>query len=116
MMGKLFLCIIVVTSRSLTTGIRYQPNWNSLDSRPLPSWYDESKFGIFITWGLWSVPAVDNEWFWYNWRHWKTPEVVKYMKDMYRPDYTYPDFASEFTAELFNPEEWAEIFQASGAR
>lgn len=114
MLGKSITYMVVFSS--LVDGIRYEPNWESLDSRPLPSWYDEGKFGIFITWGLWSVPAVGDEWFWYNWRHWRTPDVVKYMKDMYRPDYTYPDFASEFTAELFDPDHWAELFQASGAR
>ena len=45
---------------------KYQPNWNSIDSRPLPGWFDEAKIGIFIHWGVFSVPAFgdDNaEWF-----------------------------------------------------
>lgn len=45
----------------------YRPTWDSLDSRPLPSWYDNAKFGIFIHWGVFSVPAM-GEWFWYNWK------------------------------------------------
>lgn len=47
---------------------RYQPDWSSLDSRPLPSWYDEAKFGIFIHWGVFSVPAFGSEWFWWYWK------------------------------------------------
>ena len=43
---------------------RYAPNWDSIDSRPLPNWFDESKIGIFIHWGLFSVPSVSSEWFW----------------------------------------------------
>src|ERR1700760_4668003 len=53
---------------------RYEPTWESLDGRPSPSWYADAKFGIFIHWGLYSVPAfaapnVKNqnpyaEWYW----------------------------------------------------
>ena len=43
---------------------QYAPNWDSIDSRPLPRWYDDSKIGIFIHWGLFSVPSVGSEWFW----------------------------------------------------
>lgn len=46
----------------------YEPDWSSLDSRPLPSWYDEAKFGIFIHWGVFSVPAFGSEWFWWYWK------------------------------------------------
>lgn len=47
---------------------RYTPDWTSLDSRPLPSWYDEAKFGIFVHWGVFSVPAYGSEWFWWYWK------------------------------------------------
>lgn len=43
---------------------RYDPTWESLDSRPLPAWYDQAKFGIFIHWGVFSVPSFGSEWFW----------------------------------------------------
>ena len=46
----------------------YQPTWDSLDSRPLPAWYDEAKFGIFIHWGVFSVPSFVSEWFWWYWK------------------------------------------------
>lgn len=48
--------------------VRYTPDWSSLDSRPLPSWYDDAKFGIFIHWGVFSVPAYGSEWFWWYWK------------------------------------------------
>lgn len=47
--------------------VEYEPTWESLDARPLPEWYDRDKFGIFIHWGVFSVPAL-GEWFWYNWK------------------------------------------------
>jgi alpha-L-fucosidase len=42
---------------------QYTPDWASIDSRPLPAWYDESKIGIFIHWGLYSVPSILSEWY-----------------------------------------------------
>lgn len=45
----------------------YDPTWGSLDSRPLPPWYDQSKIGIFIHWGVFSVPGLGSEWFWKQW-------------------------------------------------
>ena len=47
---------------------RYEPNWDSLDSRPLPTWYDQAKFGIFIHWGVFAVPSFADEWFWWQWK------------------------------------------------
>lgn len=47
---------------------RYQPNWASLDQRPLPRWYDEAKVGIFLHYGVYSVPSFGSEWFWTNWK------------------------------------------------
>lgn len=96
---------------------KYLPNWESIDSRPLPSWYDEAKFGIFIHWGVFSVPSYQSEWFWWYWKGdkpWGT--VLNFMQKNYRPDWTYPDFAEQFTAEFYDPNEWADIFNSSGAR
>jgi len=99
------------------SAVKYEPNWESIDSRPLPAWYDESKFGIFIHWGVFSVPSFTSEWFWWYWKGdkpWGT--VVDFMEKNYRPDWTYADFASQFTAEFYNPDEWADLFKASGAK
>ena len=49
----------------LVASLAYEPNWDSVDSRPLPEWFDEAKLGIFIHWGVFSVPAFKNEWYWY---------------------------------------------------
>lgn len=97
----------------------YQPNWESLDTRPLPKWYDEAKIGIFIHWGVFSVPSFVSEWFWWNWKGKGAKlqkQTIKFMKDNYRPNFTYADFAPEFTAEFYNPDEWADIFSKAGAK
>lgn len=94
----------------------YQPTWESIDSRPLPSWYDESKLGIFVHWGVFSVPSFSSEWFWHDWKLSRLPGIRQFMSDNYKKDFTYADFAKEFTAEFFESDQWADIFNSSGAR
>jgi alpha-L-fucosidase len=108
--------ILVLSLVTCVFTLRYEPTWESIDKRPLPTWYDESKIGIFIHWGVFSVPSLLTEWFWHQWKTENNTIAQKFMKDNYKPDWTYQDFADEFTAELFNPDEWADIFSASGAR
>uniref|UniRef100_A0A2K6U121 Alpha-L-fucosidase n=1 Tax=Saimiri boliviensis boliviensis TaxID=39432 RepID=A0A2K6U121_SAIBB len=95
---------------------RYTPDWPSLDSRPLPAWFDEAKFGVFVHWGVFSVPAWGSEWFWWNWRGVGRPEYQRFMRDNYPPGFSYADFGPQFTARFFHPEEWADLFQAAGAK
>ncbi|XP_046360961.1 alpha-L-fucosidase-like [Haliotis rufescens] len=112
-MAGLLLCTLLTVT--LAAGARYDPTWESLDQRPLPAWYDEAKFGIFLHWGVFSVPSFAGAWFQEYWRQNRT-DVVEFMRQNYRPGFTYADFAAQFTAEFYNPDEWAEIFNASGAR
>ncbi|KAK7499558.1 hypothetical protein BaRGS_00009210 [Batillaria attramentaria] len=115
-MRAALLISLLALATFVCSATRYEPNWASLDSRPLPSWYDESKLGIFIHWGVFSVPSYSSEWFWWNWKGQPTPALVEFMQENYRPDFTYADFGPMFTAEFFQAEEWAKIFQASGAK
>jgi len=116
-MKKGLIGFLLFLTIGLASCIHYEPNWESIDSRPLPSWYDEAKFGIFIHWGVFSVPSFVSEWFWEYWQGEKQRQVVvDFMKENYRPDWTYADFASQFTAEFFNPDQWADLFKASGAK
>ena len=73
------------------------------------------KLGIFIHWGVFSVPSFRSEWFWWDWQGAKDKDVISYMQANYKPDFTYADFAPQFTAEFFSPARWADIFNASGA-
>ena len=112
-------------------GQNYQPDWESLDKRPVPQWFEDSKFGIFIHWGVYSVPAwgptgdsigvYDKyaEWYWNKLLN-KDSKVNKHFVEFhertYGPNFRYQDFAPMFKAELFNPDQWAELFRESGAR
>ncbi|CAH8680514.1 unnamed protein product [Schistosoma rodhaini] len=108
----------IIYTKSIKQPNKYEPNWNSLDKRPLPKWYDEAKIGIFIHWGVFSVPSYRTEWFWWMWQGDKTamPEIPEYMRRYYEPDFAYANFAKQFHAEFFQPDKWADLFQKSGAR
>ncbi|ALC44309.1 CG11255 [Drosophila busckii] len=114
------LCVLlskVTYSSGQTPGrrSRYEPNWASLDQRPLPRWYDEAKVGIFLHYGVYSVPSFGSEWFWTNWKNLRNPDYIRFMQRNYKPDFTYQQFAGDFTAELFNATQWALLFRDSGA-
>lgn len=108
--------IFFVLFFGFSTEVRYEPNWKSLDSRPLPAWFDEAKVGIFLHWGVFSVPSYGSEWFWYYWKVKKSPNYVEFMKRNYPPDFTYADFAPKFTTEFFDPKSWATLFEKAGAK
>lgn len=108
-------CLLFLALAAPSTG-RYAPNWHSLDTRPTPAWYDEAKIGIFLHWGVFSVPSFGSEWFWWDWQGAKVPAFREFMERNYRPGFTYQDFAPQFKAEFFDPDRWAEIFKKAGAR
>ena len=94
---------------------KYEPNWKSIDSRPLPDWFDEGKIGIFMHWGVFSVPSKGSEWFWESWKA-HDNATVQFMKDNFKPNFTYADFAPMFTSEFFKPDQWTDLFNAAGAK
>lgn len=95
---------------------KYEPTWDSLDSRPLPKWYDDAKIGIFLHWGVYSVPTYGSEWFWKFWRDDQSKPYVEYMRKNFKPEFTYQEFATQFTAEHFDAVEWASLFEQCGAK
>lgn len=101
---------------------RYEPKWESLDKRPTPEWFLDAKFGVFIHWGVYSVPAWGApkqyaEWYWHNMAN-KKPDNVwwQFHTNHYGKDFDYKQFAPMFRAEFFHPEQWADIFARSGAK
>ena len=120
----------------------YQPNWESLDQHRTPKWFDDAKFGIFIHWGVYAVPAY-HEWYLtfmspkacygrnlggppYTATPGDLEEAVfkanirehayNYHREKYGPDFAYDGFIPMFKAEKFAPAEWAELFRKAGAR
>lgn len=113
---------------------RYEPSWDSIDRRPSPAWYTGAKFGIFIHWGVYSVPAFAAvnakgqnpyaEWYWNsltNGMRATSPTgdgaaTWEFHKRIYGEKFPYADFAPLFRAELYDPDHWARVFARSGAK
>ena len=70
-------------------------NWSSLDSRPLPIWYDQAKFGVQAHWDVYSVPAYGDESFWFNWKELNDSNLANFVQTHYKPGTTYGDFAKQ---------------------
>jgi alpha-L-fucosidase len=127
--SRLFLLML-----SLTYFIQgqkmYKPTWESLDSRPTPAWFEDAKLGIFIHWGLYSVPSWGPtegvgiyekyaEWYWRSLAdstRESHPLFKAFHERTYGEKFNYQDFVRYFTCELFEPEEWARILAGSGAK
>jgi len=111
------------TSRADAQEKKYEPSWESIDSRTTPSWWTDAKFGIFIHWGPYSVPAFSKVGTYSEW-YWET--LVNPQRDggmtrdfhnrIYGESFTYPDFVPMFTCEMFEPDRWAKLFADSGAK
>ena len=83
----------------------------------IPEWFRDAKLGIFIHWGVYSVPAYGSEWYSRN-MYIDGSEVNKYHKDKYGDltEFGYKDFIPIFQGKKFNAKEWAKIIKESGAK
>ncbi|OQV17346.1 Alpha-L-fucosidase [Hypsibius exemplaris] len=113
---QILLGVTLLSCAITAAAVHYDPTWESLDTRPLPTWFDESKLGIFIHWGVFSQIGYHSEWVWWAWKGSKDADVVQYFRDNFPPDVTYADFAQQFGASFFDPNQWADLFAASGAK
>ncbi len=116
----IFLILTFVLPAFTQTTQPYQPNWESLDSRPTPQWWQDAKLGIFIHWGIYSVPSFTRstdyaEWYWNQLKSGHT-EVTQFHNRVYGENFSYADFATLFKTELFNAGKWAELFKNAGAK
>ncbi|MCB0137478.1 MAG: alpha-L-fucosidase [Caldilineaceae bacterium] len=96
---------------------KFEPTWESLQQYEIPAWYADGKFGIFIHWGAYAVPAFANEWYPRNMYIQGSREYEHHVKT-HGPhtEFGYKDFIPMFRAEKFDPAAWAELFRESGAR
>ena len=125
LLKSFFLICLLFISTSIVA--QYSANWESLDKRQTPEWWTDAKFGIFIHWGLYSVPAyapvneVEGLYekyaeHYYN-RLLEGNELFKkFHSKHYGDNFSYADFAPMFKAEYFNPAEWADLFKEAGAK
>ncbi len=116
----LILIVLAAAPNAYSADRIYEPNWASLDQRPNPTWFENAKFGIFIHWGVYSVPAWGPkkryaEWYWHDMMQGKSA-TRRFHDKTYGADMKYTHFADDFKAEMYEPAEWAELFRLSGAR
>ncbi|KUJ24113.1 glycoside hydrolase [Mollisia scopiformis] len=105
--------------------VPYQATYESVYSHETPNWYNDAKYGIFIHWGVYSVPGWGNveknetyaEWYWYDMNLGPdTPEeTYQYNLATYGPNHVYDDFIQNFSASVFDPKEWVDLFADAGA-
>ena len=95
----------------------FQKSWESLRAYQTPAWYEDGKFGIFIHWGAYSVPAFGSEWYPRNMYQQGSPEFQHHL-ETYGPQakFGYKDFLPLFTAEKFDADQWAGLFRRAGAQ
>ncbi len=115
--------LLVGGSGLCASSVKYEPTWESLDRRPMPGWYADAKFGIFIHWGVYSVPAWGTtgeyaEWYWQRVNNADPKHAAwrEFDSANFGAGHDYKDFAPQFRAELFKPEQWADVFVRSGAK
>ena len=95
----------------------YSDNWASLREHKTPTWYQKDKFGIFIHWGIYSVPAFGNEWYARHVYRQNSPEYNHHVKKYGDLNtFGYKDFIPMFKAEKFDANEWATLFAEAGAK
>ena len=120
----LLYTVILSPLRGYSQNEPVQPTWESLNERGYPQWFSDAKLGIFIHWGLYSVPAYASkegygEWF-YRGLMLKEPErmrIMGYYADTTKPVFDqYKELTKYWHAELWNPDEWARLFKYVGAK
>ena len=96
---------------------KYKDTWESLSQYRVPDWYKDSKFGIFIHWGVYSVPAFGSEWYSRN-MYIQGSWEYKHHIETYgaHKDFGYKDFIPMFKAEKFSADEWCDLFKQAGAQ
>lgn len=96
---------------------KYKDTWESLQQYQVPKWYKNAKFGIFIHWGVYSVPAYGNEWYPKHMYEQGSKEYNHHIETYGKHiDFGYKDFIPMFKAEKFNADEWLDLIESSGAQ
>ncbi len=105
-----------VIDRRIAAG-PFDVSWESLAGYQVPDWYRDAKFGIFVHWGPYCVPAFGNEWYSRNMYLAEEPEYEHHRKT-YGPqdEFGYKDLIPQLTGENFDPVGWATLFRQAGAQ
>ena len=95
-----------------------QPTWDSIRANYKdPDWFRDGKFGIMMHWGIYSVPAHGSEWY-VRYMYGGNKGVMQWHTEHFGPPqkFGYKDFFPMFTAAKWDPDAWARLFKAAGAK
>lgn len=92
----------------------YKDTWESLSKHPIPAWYQNSKLGFFIHWGVYSVPAYGSEWY-PHFMYQEGSDVYKHHVETWGENFEYHDFIPLFTADKFEPKAWLDMLEDCNA-
>ena len=111
----IFICLIASICLQAQSDLM-----KKLENRPYPQWFDEAKLGIFVHYGLYSIPSYSDkeqyaEWF-YKGLISQDSLRIKFQKEVFGENFKYEDYKDLFKAELFDANQWAELFKKAGAR
>src|SRR4051812_12567576 len=131
-MGRVFVAglvaaLLVVTPQA--TAARYEPTAASLAQHAAPAWWRDAKFGVFIHWGPYSVPAwgpvstVDQTTNFTNYAEWYAEMMTvqgtatwQHHLETYGPNVNYDDFIGQWTAAKWDPDSWIKLLEQAGAK
>ncbi len=95
----------------------FRPDWDSLGAYRVPDWFRDAKFGIFIHWGVYSVPAFGTEWYPRDMYQKSNPAFAHHVATYgAQASFGYKDFIPLFHGERFDPDAWVDLFARAGAR
>lgn len=121
MKGRMIVvCCLILFISGGALGQKYQANWQSLKQIQTPRWLQEGKFGIYTHWGPYAVHAYGSNTTWYSFALYMDPEgeARQHFEKTFgklTPEFGYKDLIPLFTAENFDADEWADLFQKAGA-
>jgi len=121
MIGMLIALIFSFSCLQKKEAKKYEANWESVKTYPVPDWYRDAKFGIFIHWGPYAVPGWSDggEYSeWYSTLMYRKKSFQKHHEENYGKlgEFGYKDFIPMFKGEKFDANQWSELFQYAGAK
>lgn len=100
---------------------QFEATSTSVQQHRSPNWLKQSKFGIFLHWGLYSVPSWAPvgksyaEWYWWRMNH-KDDAAFDYHRQHYGDNFEYDDFLAQWKPTEFDPHNWLNLVNQSRAK
>lgn len=118
-MKQIILIVLCVFALNFVFAQKTTPDFDQIYEREIPEWFNEAKFGVFIVWGVYSVPGWAPKGLyaeWYGKDITRNDEFTKYHERVWGKGFSYGQYVDLFKGELFDANEWTDLIQKSGAK